>query len=67
MVDERTTEARVNGLTHDELIRIVVALDNEACSCDDAKEAAKLRNLKWKVFALTLEAKKVVDNDVARC
>lgn len=52
-------------LTYDELIRIVVALDNEACSCDDQTEAASLRTLKWKVFALTVETeknKKVVDN-----
>lgn len=48
----------MSKLTYDELISIVVALDNEACSCDDTKEADKLRTLKWKVFALAVEVKK---------
>ena len=46
------------GLSYDELITIVVALDNEACSCDDAKESEALRALKWKVFALAVETQK---------
>lgn len=48
----------MSGLTYDELIRIVVALDNEAASCDDANESATLRALKWKVFALAVETGK---------
>lgn len=48
----------MSGLTYDELIRIVVALDNEACNGDNAKEAESLRALKWKVFALAVETGK---------
>lgn len=60
----------MGNLTYDELISIVVALDNEAASCDNAKDADAARSLKWKVFALAVEVKKNekgVDSDPARC
>jgi len=46
------------GLTQEELIDIVVALDNEAASCDTEDRAKELRALKWKVFALSIDAPK---------
>lgn len=45
------------NLTRDELIRIVVALDNEACR-ENGETAKALRELKWKVFALAVKAEK---------
>jgi len=41
----------MDNLTYEELIQIVVALDNEACSgrCTKPQE---MRDLKWKVFRI---------------
>lgn len=48
----------MDSLTRDELLNIIIALDNEAASNDNAQEADKFRKLKWKVFALYAEAEK---------
>ena len=44
-------------LTYDELIEIFIALNNEADRVND-KEAEMLRFLKWKVFRLSVDAKR---------
>jgi hypothetical protein len=48
----------MDSLTRDELLNIIIALDNEAASNEDTGEAAKFRNLKWKVFAIYAEREK---------
>lgn len=45
----------MDTLTRDELLNIIIALDNEAASNDNVKEAQMFRSLKWKVFALYTE------------
>ena len=44
-------------LTHAELLDIVIALDTEACRPECA-DSEKFLSLKWKVFALSVEAAK---------
>lgn len=51
----------MDSLTRDELLEIIISLDNEAYSESqngNNERADKVRNLKWKVFAIYAEREK---------
>lgn len=54
----------MDSLTRDEMLNIIIALDNEAASNDNPKEAEAFRKLKWKVFALYAEQEKDLTSKV---